>query len=330
MRSLASSKNLELVEDELLLTEVANLVELPIVLLGTFDESYLDLPPEIIRATIRQNQKCFVLKKKDNNLSNHFILVSNIDSSTKGKEIISGNARVVNARLADAQFFWQTDLHEIKENGFDNWRKKLNDTTFHHKLGTQGDRIDRITKLAIELVPYTGANEKEVERAVEICKTDLNSAVVGEFPQLQGVIGRIYSEKISENSNIAQSCQDHYKPQGPKDSTPTDSVSITVALADKIDMLNQFWKIDEKPTGSKDPFALRRAALGVIRIIIENKIDFDIRSNFLHQEIREDLFQFFMERLKVYWRDSGHRHDFIDAVIADELDNSIFISGSAS
>jgi len=305
-KDLAFAQGLELIEDPALLEEVAGLVEWPVTLMGKFDESFLAIPQEVIRTTIRVNQKCFVLRKTDGAMANHFILVSNIEASDGGATIIAGNERVIAARLSDAKFFYETDL-KIK---LDDRLAKLDHIIFHEKLGTQGQRIDRIAKGARELAPIVGADPDLAQRAAMLCKADLVSEMVGEFPELQGLMGRYYARAQGEDAAVAQACEDHYKPQGPNDRIPTQPVSIAVALADKLDTLTGFWSIDEKPTGSKDPYALRRAALGVIRILLENNIRLP-----LLRRISPDLLEFFIDRLKVYLRDRGARYDLIDAAL---------------
>jgi glycyl-tRNA synthetase beta chain len=265
-KNLAMAQGLELVEDAGLLEEVGGLVEWPVALMGSFDEAFLSIPPEVIRATIRVNQKCFVLKRHDGALSNRFILVANIEASDHGKTIIGGNQRVIAARLSDAKFFYETDLKTKLEDRL----PKLDKIVFHEKLGTQGERVQRIAALAKELAPLVGADAGMAERAANLVKADLVTEMVGEFPELQGLMGRYYATAQGEYVSVAAACEEHYKPQGPSDRVPSDPVSIAVALADKIDTLVGFWAIDEKPTGSKDPYALRRAALGVIRLILEN------------------------------------------------------------
>ncbi|MGA8172556.1 MAG: glycine--tRNA ligase subunit beta, partial [Methylocystis sp.] len=267
-KNLAMAQGLELVEDAGLLEEVGGLVEWPVALMGSFDEAFLSIPPEVIRATIRVNQKCFVLRRHDGTLSNRFILVANIESSDHGETIIGGNQRVIAARLSDAKFFYETDLKTKLETRL----PKLDKIVFHEKLGTQGERVKRIAALAKELAPLVGADAGMAERAANLCKADLVTEMVGEFPELQGLMGRYYATAQGEYSSVAAACEEHYKPQGPSDRVPSDPVSIAVALADKIDTLVGFWAIDEKPTGSKDPYALRRAALGVIRLILENGV----------------------------------------------------------
>ncbi|TAK47157.1 MAG: glycine--tRNA ligase subunit beta [Xanthobacteraceae bacterium] len=272
-KNLAFAQGLELVEDSGLLDEVAGLVEWPVPLMGSFDAAFLAIPDEVIRATIRANQKCFVLRDpKTNALANRFILVANIEASDGGKAIVAGNARVIRARLADAKFFYETDLKNWKDKPLDTRLEKFREVTFHEKLGTQYQRIERIARLAGELAPLVGADVDKAKRAAWLCKADLTTEVVGEFPELQGLMGKYYAQAQGEDASVAAACENHYKPQGPTDRVPTDPVSIAVALADKIDTLVGFWAIDEKPTGSKDPYALRRAALGVIRLVLENKI----------------------------------------------------------
>ncbi|WP_332697894.1 glycine--tRNA ligase subunit beta [Bosea sp. (in: a-proteobacteria)] len=290
-RNLAFAAGLELVEDEGLLEEVAGLVEWPVVLLGDFEERFLEIPGEAIRATIRANQKCFVLRDPaTGELANRFIPVSNLMASDGGLAITAGNGRVVRARLSDAAYFWQTDrgplpdLDTLKESAeklgldlgkpLDQRMAKLDKlgVVFHAKLGTQGERVQRIAALARELAPIVGADPDLAERAAKLAKADLPTEMVGEFPELQGLMGRKYAELQGENASVAAAVEEHYKPLGPSDRVPSDPVSVAVALADKLDTLVGFWAIDEKPTGSKDPYALRRAALGVIRLVVENGI----------------------------------------------------------
>ena len=268
-KQLAFAQGLELVEDEGLLAEVSGLVEWPVVLMGSFDQSFLHIPEEVIRATIRNNQKCFVLRDAAHaKLVNKFILVSNIEADDGGAAIVAGNERVIRARLSDAKFFYETDLKTRLEDRL----PKFEHIVFHEKLGTQAERIARIERLAGELAPLVGADVEKAKRAARLCKADLLTEVVGEFPELQGLMGKYYAEEQGEDEAVAHAIEDHYSPKGPDDFVPADPVSIAVALADKIDTLVGFWAIDEKPTGSKDPYALRRAALGVIRIILENKL----------------------------------------------------------
>src|ERR1043166_3013912 len=268
-RNLAFAQGYELIEDAGLLAEVAGLVEWPVVLMGAFEAEFLALPPEVVRATIRNNQKCFVLRDVSTaRLASKFILVANTQAHDGGKAIIAGNERVIRARLADAKFFWDSDLKVPLEERL----PKLKEIVFHEKLGTQYQRVERIARLARELAPHVKADLAKAERAAWLAKTDLVTEMVGEFPELQGVMGKYYAEEQREDKAVAHAIADHYKPQGPSDLVPADPVSVSGALADKPDTLVSFWMIDEKPTGSGDPYALRRAALGVIRLILENGV----------------------------------------------------------
>jgi len=342
-KELAFAQGFELVEDQGLLDEVSGLVEWPVVLMGSFDESFLSIPGEVIRATIRNNQKCFVVNDpKTGKLASRFILVANIEASDGGAAIIAGNERVIRARLSDAKFFYETDLKTKLEDRL----PKFDGIVFHEKLGTQAERIARIERLAAEIAPLVGADVEKTRRAAKLAKTDLLTEVVGEFPEVQGLMGKYYARAQGEDESVAQAIEDHYKPQGPHDRVPSDPVAIAVALADKIDTLVGFWAIDEKPTGSKDPYALRRAALGVIRLVLENglrlklrqiaashaavmaglvpaihalkaaKQDVDARDKPAHDA--DDLLSFFADRLKVQLREQGARHDLVDAVFALE------------
>ncbi len=273
-KNLAFAQGYELLEDAGLLAEVAGLVEWPVTLMGSFDAAYLAIPEEVIRATIRNNQKCFVLRDTQTaKLTNKFILVANEEATDGGKAIVAGNERVIRARLSDAKFFYDTDLKTRLEDRL----PKFEQIVFHEKLGTQAERIARMVALAGQLAPLVGADAAKAERAAQLCKADLLTDVVGEFPELQGLMGRYYAEAQGEDEAVAHACEDHYRPKGPDDLVPADPVAIAVALADKIDTLVGFWAIDEKPTGSKDPYALRRAALGVIRIVIENELRLPLR-----------------------------------------------------
>ncbi len=339
-RNLAFANGLELVEDEGLLEEVSGLVEWPVVLLGEFEEDYLSIPPEVIRLTIRANQKCFVCRPQGEaeKLSNRFVITANIEATDGGREIAYGNGKVVRARLSDALYFWKTDQADLPDLGklsasaqkfgldlakpLDQRMARLDHlgVTFHAKLGSQGERVARISGLAKALAPMVGADPRLAERAAHLAKADLQTEVVGEFPELQGFMGRKYASLQGEHHAVAVAIEEHYKPQGPNDAVPTEPVAIAVALADKLDMLAGFWRIDEKPTGSKDPYALRRAALGVIRIVIENKVALS-----LSRWADEDLLSFFHDRLKVYLRDQGARYDLIDAVISSDSDDLLLI-----
>ncbi len=325
-KTLAQAQNLELVEDQALLDEVAGLVEWPVVLLGSFDHEFLSIPGEVIRATIRNNQKCFVVSDpKTGKLTNKFILTANIEATDGGKVIIAGNERVIRARLSDAKFFYETDLKVKLEDRL----PKFENIVFHEKLGTQAQRIERIELSAVEMAQLANADAEKAKRAAHLAKADLLTEVVGEFPELQGLMGKYYALAQGEDPSVAAASEEHYKPQGPADRVPTDPVSVAVALADKIDTLVCFWAIDEKPTGSRDPYALRRAALGVIRIAIEREIELVPRS-LLERRIRRirpdlsdeaiaeigDSFRnFFEDRLTVQLRDQGARHDLVEAVL---------------
>jgi glycyl-tRNA synthetase beta chain len=268
-KNLAFAQGYELVEDAGLLAEVAGLVEWPVVLIGAFEPEFLALPPEVVRATIRNNQKCFVLRDASTaRLANKFILVANTQAADGGKAIVAGNERVIRARLADAKFFWDSDLKVPLQERL----PKLKEIVFHEKLGTQYERVERIAHLARDLAQHVNADPAKAERAAWLCKADLVTDMVGEFPELQGVMGKYYAEEQGEDEAVAHAIEDHYKPQGPNDLVPGDPVSIAVALADKLDTLVGFWAIDEKPTGSKDPYALRRAALGIVRFITSNNL----------------------------------------------------------
>jgi glycyl-tRNA synthetase beta chain len=317
-KNLAFAQGFELVEDEGLLAEVSGLVEWPVVLMGSFDAEFLSIPEEVIRATIRNNQKCFVLRDQNTaKLTNKFILVSNIEATDGGKAIVAGCERVIRARLSDAKFFYDTDLRMRLEDRL----PKFEHIVFHEKLGTQAERINRIVALAGHLAPVANADVALAERAAWLAKADLQTEVVGEFPEVQGLMGRYYAEAQGENEAVAHAIEDHYKPKGPDDLVPSDPVAVTVALADKIDILSGFWAIDEKPTGSKDPYALRRAALGVIRLVLDNQIRMPLLPVFAQARADadgHDLLSFFGDRLKVQLREQGARHDLVDAVFALE------------
>jgi glycyl-tRNA synthetase beta chain len=359
-KNLAFAQGYELVEDAGLLAEVAGLVEWPVVLTGAFEAELLALPPEVARATIRNNQKCFVLRDTSTaRLANRFILVSNMAAADGGKAIVAGNERVIRARLADAKFFYDTDVKNWREVPLEERLQKFRDVVFNDRLSqafidetlaTQWRRITRIEGLAEVIAPAVKADIVETKRAALLCKADLLTEMVAEFPELQGIIGKHYALAVGEPESVALACEEHYKPHGPNDSVPTKPVSVTVALADKIDTLVAFWAIDEKPTGSKDPYALRRAALGVINILRTGNIRLPLMPVFMkslhmygearvhgsdadfvsgmdqmsviqqNEEIRRlvarDLLQFFAERLKVTLREEGARHDLVDAVFS--------------
>jgi glycyl-tRNA synthetase beta chain len=299
-RTLAQAQNFELVEDQVLLDEVSGLVEWPVVLMGSFDKEFLSIPGEVIRATIRNNQKCFVVRDPSSEkLANKFVLTANIEASDGGSAIVAGNERVIRARLSDAKFFYETDLKSWREKTTDELLEKFDHIVFHERLGSQARRIERISELAETIAKFVGADAKVVRQAAKLAKADLLSEVVGEFPELQGVMGKYYARSTGEDPRVAQAIEDHYRPQGPNDRVPTDPVSVAVALADKIDTLIGFWTINERPTGSKDPYALRRAALGVIRIILENKLRIPLMDVFIpaHLEIRYELRHQELDRL---------------------------------
>ena len=338
-KQLAFAQGLELVEDEGLLAETAGLVEWPVVLMGAFDEAFLQIPEEVIRATIRNNQKCFVLRDATHaKLVNKFLLVANLEAEDGGKAIVAGNERVIRARLSDARFFYQTDLKTRLEDRL----PKFTDIIFHEKLGTQAERIERIERLAAELAPLVGADVKKAKRAALLCKADLLTEMVGEFPELQGTMGKYYAQEQGEDEAVAHAIEDHYRPKGPDDLVPSDPVAVAVALADKLDTLVGFWAVDEKPTGSKDPFALRRAALGIIRLVLENGIRLSLiettkaaAAGLIAASTRDavvnrkqlpvDLLAFFADRLKVQLREQGARHDLVDAVFALEGQDDLLL-----
>ncbi|MEH2492017.1 glycine--tRNA ligase subunit beta [Bradyrhizobium sp. AZCC 2230] len=344
-KELTFAQGFELVEDQVLLDEVSGLVEWPVVMMGSFEEEYLAIPDEVIRATIRNNQKCFVVKDpKTGKLTNKFVLTANIEATDGGKVIVAGNERVIRPRLSDAKFFYEADLKTKLEDRL----PKFEQIVFHEKLGTQAARIKRLQRLAAWLAEWLiepqlqvgkglyGGNSaqyaNDVEQAARIAKADLLTEMVGEFPELQGLMGRYYALEQGERPSVAAACEEHYKPQGPTDRVPTDPVSVAVALADKIDTIVGFWGHDEKPTGSKDPFALRRASLGIIRILASNGIRLPLlksidvawqgyaanEAGVIGQSDRfaGDLLAFFADRLKVQLREQGARHDLVDAVFA--------------
>ena len=373
-QNMAFAAGLEVVDDKGLLTEVAGLVEWPVVLMGQIDEEFLELPPEVLQTSMKEHQKFFSVKNPKTGRIERFITVANRETADNGATILAGNQKVLSARLADAKFFWENDLR-IAKSDITQWTRALENVTFQNKLGTQAERIDRIAALARELAPVTGADADQAEKAARLAKADLNSEMVYEFPELQGLMGRYYIESAGEDAAVAAVAQEHYSPLGPSDDVPTAPLSVTVALADKLDTLTGFWAIDEKPTGSKDPFALRRSALGVIRLIVNNDLRLRLDRFFDSQLVRaesaindalpetnvrdllaeiaehgvfgasfqtvkekleglpakaflelekkvpdasDDLLSFFHDRLKVFLRDEGIRHDVIDACIAME------------
>ena len=306
-RNLAFAQGLEMIEDEGLLKETAGLVEWPVVLMGSFDESFLSVPPEVIATSIKTHQKCFALRDvKTGRLANRYLMVANLVAKDGGKLIVAGNDKVIAARLSDAKFFWDQD-RKVK---LADWAAKLDAITFHARLGSQGERVQRIAALAGEIAKAIGADVEKAQLAARLAKADLVTGMVGEFPELQGLMGRYYALDQGIDPEVADAIRDHYKPVGPSDSIPASRVGQAVALADKLDTLVGFWAIDEKPTGSKDPYALRRAALGVIRIILDKNLRVPMNRG------GGDLLAFFADRLKVHLKEQGARHDLIDAVFA--------------
>jgi glycyl-tRNA synthetase beta chain len=369
----AFASGLEVVEDKGLLAEVAGLVEWPVVLMGEIGAEFLDLPPEVLRTSMKEHQKFFSVRNPKTGRIERFITVANRETADHGATILAGNQKVLSARLSDAKFFWENDLRVAKTKGLTAWTDSLSNVTFHNKLGSQRDRIERIAALARELAAVVGAEPDLAEQAARVAKADLSSEMVYEFPELQGLMGRYYSDAAGLAPEVGAACQEHYSPLGPSDDVPSAPVSVAVALADKFDTLTGFWAIDEKPTGSKDPFALRRAALGVIRLVLENglalsldrfvdaqlvrhkgKLLDEVGAEDVEDLVREiakhgvfgaaylslkegrsadqsegldainaalpdksvDLLGFFHDRLKVYLRDQGVRHDVIDACIS--------------
>ena len=297
----AFASGLEVVEDKGLLAEVAGLVEWPVVLMGKIGDDFLDLPPEVLQTSMKEHQKFFSVRNPKTGRIERFITVANRETADNGSTILAGNEKVLSARLADAKFFWENDLRVAKSD-MSVWTQALENVTFHNKLGSQADRINRIAALARELAPVVGADPDDAEEAARLAKADLSSEMVYEFPELQGLMGRYYIGETEKNAAIAAAAQEHYSPLGPSDDVPTAPVSVTVALADKLDTLTGFWAIGEKPTGSKDPFALRRAALGVIRAVIETGVSIELGSLFAHHrtqllaaKIRTQLPKEFME-----------------------------------
>jgi glycyl-tRNA synthetase beta chain len=306
IKQAAFIHGLEMIPDEGLLAEVSGLAEYPTVYIGAIQDEFMDVPAEILQTSMRTHQKYFSLRDpKTGKMANRFALVANMVASDGGKEIVAGNERVLRARLSDAKFFWDEDRKHTLESRVE----KLKGIVFHAKLGTQFERVERIEKLAGEIAAKIGADVTKARRAARLAKADLTTGVVGEFPELQGVMGRYYALHDKEDAAVADAARDHYKPVGPSDAAPSDKVAIAVALADKLDALTGFFAAGEKPTGSGDPFALRRAALGVIRILLENKLRFSLTGS-------SDLLAFFADRLKVALKEKGIRHDLIDAVFS--------------
>ncbi len=317
--NLAFARGLEVVEDRGLLAEVAGLVEWPVVLMGDIAAEFLSLPPEVLQTSMRTHQKFFSVRNAKTGRIEKFVTVANIETPDQGATILAGNRKVLAARLSDARFFWENDLRVAREEQMRPWIAALENVTFHNRLGSQGERIARLRDLAHALTPFTGADSELAATAAAVAKADLASGMVYEFPELQGIMGRYYAEAAGLPPEAAAACEEHYAPLGPADRVPRAPVSVSVALADKLDMLTGFWAIGEKPTGSKDPFALRRAALGVIRILLENDLRLPLRQAFAatpHKADADDLLAFFHDRLKVWLKERNIRHDVIDAVLA--------------
>ena len=354
-QNMAFARGLELVEDRGLLAEVAGLVEWPVVLMGDIAPAFLELPPEVLQTSMKEHQKFFSVRNPKTGRIEGFVTVANRETADHGATILQGNLKVLSARLSDARFFWENDLRTVRAEGLEGMGAGLADVTFHNKLGSQADRIRRIEALAREIAPLVGAQPDLAAEAARVVKSDLRSAMVGEFPELQGLMGSYYARAAGLPEAVAHACKAHYSPLGPSDDVPSEPVSVAVALADKIDTLTGFWAIDEKPTGSKDPFALRRAALGVIRLVLGNGLRLrlseiadealgktvfareitiarqdeqpfmadDLLRQFPNASIPgedsekiADLLSFFHDRLKVHLRDQGIRHDVIDACLA--------------
>ena len=327
---IAFANGLELVADDALLAEVAGLVEWPVVLMGPIADAFLGLPAEVLQTSMREHQKFFSLRDPQGRIS-HFITVANNEAADGGETILRGNQKVLSARLSDARFFWENDLRRVQADGMEGLAAGLASVTFQSQLGTQADRIDRIAALARVIAPQVGADADLAEQAARVAKADLQSAMVGEFPELQGTMGVYYARAAGLPDAVAEACKAHYQPLGPSDEVPTAPVSVAVALADKLDTLAGFWAINEKPTGSKDPYALRRAALGVIRLVLGNGLRIALATEgaalelafaqhhgarVAEGDVTGDLMSFFHDRLKVFLRDQGIRHDVIDAVLA--------------
>lgn len=285
----AFAAGFELVEDRGLLAEVAGLVEWPVVLMGEIGEDFLALPPEVLQTSMKEHQKFFSVRNPKTGRIERFITVANIETPDHGATILAGNQKVLAARLSDAKFFWENDLRTIREKGLEGMAAGLSDVTFHNKLGSQADRIKRIEALAREIAPMVGAKPDLAAEAARVAKADLQSEMVGEFPELQGLMGRYYAQAAGHDDGVPEACEEHYKPLGPGDAVPTNPVSVAVALADKIDTLTGFWAIDEKPTGSKDPYALRRAALGVIRLVLGNGLRLQLSARLVERHVLSGL-----------------------------------------
>ena len=329
-RAVCAAKGLALVDDDGLLDEVSGLAEWPTPILGDMDPQFLALPPEVVQLSMKVHQKYFAVREPGKEgLAPHFVVVANVEATDGGAALAAGNAKVLSARLSDAEFFWTED----QKIGFDAWNAKLKDVTFHAKLGTLAERVDRIAALAREIARLVGADPAQAEQAARLSKADLASGMVGEFPELQGIMGGYYARLAGQPDAVADAVRDHYKPQGPGDTVPTAPVTVAVAMAEKLDTLVGFFAIDEKPTGSKDPYALRRAALGVIRLVLENGARVGLRRDAFSPAmaalekghiqravdklaVETELSAFFADRLTVLLRDKGQRHDLVAAVFA--------------
>lgn len=329
-KAVCAAKGLALVDDDGLLDEVSGLAEWPTPILGDMDPQFLALPPEVVQLSMKVHQKYFAVREPGKEgLAPHFVVVANVEATDGGAALAAGNAKVLSARLSDAEFFWTED----QKVGFDAWNAKLKDVTFHAKLGTLAERVDRIAALAREIAPLVGADAAQAEQAARLSKADLASGMVGEFPELQGIMGGYYARLAGQPDAVADAIRDHYKPQGPGDTVPTAPVTVAVAMAEKLDTLVGFFAIDEKPTGSKDPYALRRAALGVIRLVLENGARVGLRRDAFSPAmaalekghiqravdklaVETELSAFFVDRLTVLLRDKGQRHDLVAAVFA--------------
>lgn len=334
-RAVCAAKGLALVDDDGLLDEVSGLAEWPTPILGDMDPQFLALPPEVVQLSMKVHQKYFAVREpgkegpESKELAPHFVVVANVEATDGGQALAAGNAKVLSARLSDAEFFWTED----QKVGFDAWNARLKDVTFHAKLGTLAERVERIAALAREIAPLVGADPAQAEQAARLSKADLASGMVGEFPELQGIMGGYYARLAGQPDAVADAIRDHYKPQGPGDTVPTAPVTVAVAMAEKLDTLVGFFAIDEKPTGSKDPYALRRAALGVIRLVLENGARVGLRRDAFSPAmaalekghiqravdklaVETELSAFFADRLTVLLRDKGQRHDLVAAVFA--------------
>ena len=329
LEEFAEANNLKVIEDKALLEEVTGLVEWPVAIVGGIDAEFMSVPKEVLVTSMREHQKFFAFELANGDLAPYFATVANTIPHDGGELIKSGNQRVLSARLSDAKFFWEQDCkHELPQNV-----PKLSNIVFHAKLGTVGDKVDRMSSVAGSIADLVGADRDKARSAARLSKADLVSSMVYEFPELQGTMGRYYALNDGESPAVADAIAEHYSPLGPQDPCPSQPVSVTVALADKLDTLVGFWLIDEKPTGSKDPFALRRAALGVIRLIVENDLHVSLKHLFAQaheaygeefhaKHINEDLWSFFKDRIKVVLRDKDVRHDIIDALFTAKGDKA--------